>query len=56
MLLMHVGGIPFDVTFVDQTYVRNAAQGVLADLTPFIERDGIPLEEFVPQGVESFRT
>lgn len=34
----------------------HAAQGVLADLTPFIERDGIPLEEFVPQGVESFRT
>lgn len=55
MLLMHVGGIPFDVAFVDQTYVPNAAQGVLRDLTPFIERDGISLNDFVPLGVESFR-
>ena len=54
MLLMHVGGIPFDVTFVDQTFVPNAAQGVLMDLTPFIQRDGISLDEFVPLGVESF--
>lgn len=55
MLLMHVGGIPFDVTFVDQTYVPNAAQGVLMDLTPFIDRDSVPLDDFVPQGVDSFR-
>ena len=46
MLLMHVGGLPFDVTFVDQTYVPNAAQGVLRDLTPFIERESISLDEF----------
>jgi len=54
MLLLHLGGIPFDVTFVDQTYVPNAARGILADLTPFIERDRISLDEFVPLGVESF--
>ena len=55
MLLMHVGGIPFDIAFVDQTYVPSAAQGVLRDLMPFIERDGVSLNDFVPLGVESFR-
>lgn len=54
MLLMHVGGLPFDVAFIDQTYVPSAAQGVLTDLTPFIERDVVSLDDFVPLGVESF--
>ncbi len=54
MLLMHLGGIPFDVAFVDQTYVPNAARGILADLTPYVERDGLSLEEFVPLGIDSF--
>src|SRR5690606_18832366 len=48
MLLMHVGGLPFDVAFIDQTYVPSAAQGVLTDLTPFIERDVVSLDDFVP--------
>jgi len=55
MLLLYLGGVPFDIVFVDQTYVPSAARGILADLTPFIERDQISLDSFVPLGVDSFR-
>jgi multiple sugar transport system substrate-binding protein len=55
LLLAHLGGVPFDVMFIDQQYVPTAVQQVFEDLTPYIDRDRFSLGQFIPQAVTAFQ-